>query len=687
MASLAEPPAQLWVLLCTVLVLLMQMGFLLLEAGAVQAKNTANVAFKNLSDLCLAVVVFWAVGHAVMFGGAPFDTGADAAAQVFFLFQAAFCGTAATIVSGAVAERMSLRGYLLTTLLCAGVIYPVIGGWAWGSAGGLRAPGWLEARGFVDFAGSTVVHSTGGWVALAAILVLGPRRRRFGPEQRRFEGSNLALSTGGVMLLWIGWLGFNGGSLLAFDARVVPVLLNTILAGAAGGLAAMLGMALVRVPLEVLAFGNGVVGGLVAITAGAHLAGPGDAILIGVGGGLMALLGIRLIEALWIDDVVGAVPAHLFAGVFGTLATAMLDGEGWLPRLGVQALGVAATGAWAFGVTYAVLRLTHRAVRLRVSVGDETAGLNLVEHGAGSAMQELLDAMECQQASGDFSTRVPVVRGEDAGVIAARYNGVLDRVSREIAAREAMADSLAVARDAAEAASRAKSAFLSTVSHELRTPMNGVLGLAAVLDATPLDARQKALVGTLRRSGEALVGVLGDVLDVAQEASGPAALDPRPVSPALVAARIEARHGPAARAKGLAFRVEGGADLDDERLIDPDALGRIADHLAGNAVKFTASGAVTVSLAADATGLRLTVRDTGPGLPDGVRARMFEPFVQADSSATRVHGGMGLGLAVVARLVQAMGGRIGVDSRPGSGTAITVVLPCRLAVPRDVSTA
>ncbi|TVQ57749.1 MAG: histidine kinase [Rhodobacteraceae bacterium] len=663
----------LWLLVCTALVALMQVGFLLLETGAVRAKNGVNVAIKNLADLCLAILLFWGFGYALMFGGAPFfGGGAEADAVAFFLFQAMFCGTAATIVSGAVAERMTFRGYLVLTAILAALIYPVVGGWAWGGAAGGPA-GWLERLGFVDFAGATVVHSVGGWAALAAILVIGPRLGRFGKGGAPIEGANLAFSTGGALLLFIGWFGFNGGSLLAFDAQAPAVILATMLGGAGGGAAAATLALTLRRRAEALGLANGVIGGLVSVTAAAHLATPVAAALMGASGGAIAVFGAQALERLKIDDSVGAVPAHLLAGAWGTLAVAAVAPTPFWPALGAQAAGVAAIGAYAFGVTWLALKALDRVVRLRASPSDERIGLNVAEHGARSALHDVLSAMEDQKRSGDFRRRAPVFHGEEAGMIAAQYNRVLDRVEAEIAARERVTDDLAQARDAAEAASRAKSEFLATMSHELRTPMNGVLGLSAVLAGTPLDARQTEIVDALKRSGEDLVAVLGDVLDIA----GGADIVRAPVSLAAFAAEIEARFAPAAAAKGLAFSVVCDEPSGRFRLVDVDALLKIARHLIGNAIKFTEQGSVSVRVETSGCDrAALVVRDTGRGVPEAICARLFEPFTQADSSATRRHGGAGLGLAVVAQLTAAMGGEVSVESRDGAGSTFRAAFVC-----------
>ncbi len=361
MSSVAQSVDTIWVLVCTILVLLMQAGFACLESGFVRAKNSINVAIKNVLDFCVAGMGFWLVGFGLMFGasymgllggsGFAFEASAGgmgntAWIMVFFFFQLAFCSTSTTIVSGAVAERMSFRGYVITAAILSMAIYPVFGHWAWGGILEGQPAGWLEQRGFVDFAGSTVVHSVGGWIALAAILVLGPRIGRFGHGGKRIEPHDMPMATLGMFLLWIGWFGFNGGSTLALNASVPYILVHTMLAAAAGGIA-VTAVSWVRNGLpEVQTALNGILAGLVAITANCHIVSTSSAVLIGAGGGLICYLASHVLARLEIDDAVDAVPVHLAAGVWGTLAVALFGdvslfpgGHTRLEQLGVQALG------------------------------------------------------------------------------------------------------------------------------------------------------------------------------------------------------------------------------------------------------------------------------------------------------------------------------------------------------------
>jgi Amt family ammonium transporter len=450
----------LWVIVSAGLVFVMQPGFAMLESGLTRSKNSINVAVKNLTDFGVSVFLFWVAGAGIMYGASaaglvgidgfmPRLGGASAAA--FFIFQAMFCSTSATIVSGAVAERMRFGSYIASTAVLSALIYPVFGHWAWGGAFEGQASGWLAKLGFVDFAGSTVVHSLGGWVSLAALIIIGPRIGRFpeGERPRPIPGSNIPMAVLGVLLLWFGWIGFNGGSTLAFDERVELIVANTVLAGAAGMIATLgVGWAIARKP-DVGFVLNGALAGLVAITAPCHVVEPGQALVIGAAGGLVMLGAQALLERLRIDDAVGAIPVHLAAGAWGTLAVALFgdparlgDGLSFLERLGVQALGVAACAAWSFGVAWLALKLIDSRSPLRVGADEEREGLNMAEHGVSTEIFDLYRAMDEQAETGDLSLRAPVEPFTEAGQIASRYNRVMENLERRTVERAAYVDIL-----------------------------------------------------------------------------------------------------------------------------------------------------------------------------------------------------------------------------------------------------
>jgi Amt family ammonium transporter len=449
-----QPLDLLWIVFCAALVFLMQAGFLCLESGLTRNKNSINVAVKNVADFAIAALVFWLVGFGLMFGpslGGWLGSGlfgvldqlpTDPELGAFLLFQMMFCATATTIVAGAVAERMRFGAYLGVSALVSLLIYPVFGHWAWGGAWGQGEKGWLAALGFVDFAGSTVVHSVGGWVALVVVLMIGPRRGRFPPGEapRVIPAGNLPIAMLGVLLLFFGWLGFNGGSTLAFNAQVPGVLLNTVLAGVAGCVAGLLLGRAWRGYWEVMYVINGLIAGLVAITASAHAVSTLEAVLIGVlGATAMAWAQEKLLQ--WrVDDAVGAIPAHLVAGAWGTLAVGLFGdpavlgtGLGWWAQTGVQLLGIVVCGLWCTAAAWLCLRLWRRGQGLRVDEEAERVGLNVAEHGARTELVDLLDAMETQRRSGDLRQRVPEEPYTEVGQIAGAYNLVIGALEQSTA--------------------------------------------------------------------------------------------------------------------------------------------------------------------------------------------------------------------------------------------------------------
>ncbi len=439
-----------WLLLCAGLMFLMQPGFMCLESGLTRSKSSIDVAIKNLVDFGLSILLFWAFGYALMFGDStagwfgkgqafPALEDLDLWPVAFFVFQAMFCGTAVTIVSGAVAERLRFRAYLLVTLLASGPIYTAFGHWAWNGLDHFTFSGWLGELGFRDFAGATVVHGTGGWLALAAVLAVGPRQGRF-PNQgtaKEIQGHNLPLAILGAFLLWLGFFGFNGGSALGWSDRVPAIVANTALAGAAGLMTGLLAGERLRGHPDVKLAMNGALAGLVSITGSCHAVGSLAAVAIGGAGGLVMIAATWLLERWRIDDAVGAVPVHAAAGVWGTLAVALFadldvlgSGLGRAEQLGAQALGAGTCFLWAFGGGYLALYALRFAVTLRVSSEAEVHGLNVVEHGATTELLGLVTAMEKQAVSEDLSLRVDADPGTEVGQIAAQYNRVIAALQR-----------------------------------------------------------------------------------------------------------------------------------------------------------------------------------------------------------------------------------------------------------------
>ncbi len=450
----------MWVAVSAALVFFMQPGFSMVESGLTREKNSINVAIKNLTDIGISLFVYWFVGFAFMFGTSSdgfigrsgFIPGAgmniDFNTGTFLFFQAMFCSTSATIVSGAVAERMKYSSYIISTFLMSLIIYPIFGHWAWA---GIQpsfisdAQGWLYKLGFVDFAGSTVVHSVGGYVGLAGIIILGARKGRFPKDEkpRDIQGCDVPMTVAGVFILWFGWLGFNGGSTLAFNDIVPQVLLNTCIGAATGMLSALfVGWAFKKIP-DVNFVINGTLAGLVSVTANCHCVTPGAAAIIGAVGGIVMLIGAFILEKLKLDDAVGAVPVHLCAGVWGTLAVGIFGQPellGTNPIFGSQFLaqfiGVTACGVWAFGLALIGFWILNKIVPLRVSSEDEDKGLNIVEHGASTEIFDVYAKMKEQAVTGDLSVRLPVEPFTEIGQISSLYNDVMQKLEESSLSEE-----------------------------------------------------------------------------------------------------------------------------------------------------------------------------------------------------------------------------------------------------------
>ena len=398
-----------WMMICTALVFFMHLGFSFLEIGLTRQKNTINILFKNFFVITVGLLLYCIGGFNLMYPGfedgdmgilkfAGLGIAAPEGGMGFgyadggytwwtdFLFQGMFAATAATIVSGAVAERIKLSGFMLFSILYVGLVYPIVGSWKWGG-------GFLDALGFYDFAGSTLVHSVGGWGALITIYLLGARIGKFDKDgkPKALPGHNLPIASAGVFILWLGWFGFNGGSVLSADPELTSLtLVTTSLAAAAGGVAAAFFSNVLYKNFDLTMFMNGVLGGLVGITAGADQMSPTDAILIGLIAGIIVVLGISLIDKLKLDDPVGAVAVHLICGIWGTLAVGIFGALAGIDQLIAQLIGIGVVGAFCVLSSFIILFIVKATTGLRVDKEEEVNGLDLSEHG--------------MEAYGDFRT-------------------------------------------------------------------------------------------------------------------------------------------------------------------------------------------------------------------------------------------------------------------------------------------
>jgi Amt family ammonium transporter len=387
-----------WTLVAAALVFFMQAGFAMVETGFTRAKNAVNIMMKNLMDFSLGSLAFWAVGFGLMFGASStgwfgttgfflsdFTPGGDPWVLAFWMFQVVFAATAATIVSGAMAERTKFIGYLIYSVVISAVIYPIFGSWAWGSL--FNGSGWLEGMGFIDFAGSTVVHSIGGWAALAGTLVLGPRLGKYTKDGRvrPILGHNIPLAALGVFILWLGWFGFNPGSTTTADTSIAMIFVNTNLAAAAGSALALIVSWIKFGKPEVGMTLNGALAGLVAITAGCANVTPASSIIIGAVAGVLVVFAVLFFDRIHVDDPVGAVSVHGINGAWGTLAAGLFDMNGFsLGTVGVQLIGIGACFLWTFPTAYLLFKLIDMTIGLRVSAEEELEGLDSAEHGGNA---------------------------------------------------------------------------------------------------------------------------------------------------------------------------------------------------------------------------------------------------------------------------------------------------------------
>ncbi|MDT0689542.1 ammonium transporter [Salegentibacter sp. F188] len=386
-----------WMMICTGLVFFMHLGFAFLEIGLTRQKNTINILFKNLFIITMGLLLYCLLGFNLMYPGefngyigfagfglsSPLVDGSlDLAYSegytywTDFLFQGMFAATAATIVSGAVAERMKLSAFMIFVIIYVGLVYPIAGSWKWGG-------GFLDEMGFYDFAGSTLVHSVGGWAALVAIWLLGARIGKFKDGKiGAFPGHSMPFATAGVLILWLGWFGFNGGSVLSADPELTSLtLVTTCLAAAAGGVASFIFSTMLYKNYDITMFLNGILGGLVGITAGADQMSPTDAVLIGAIAGVIIVLGVALIDKIRLDDPVGAVAVHLICGIWGTLAVGIFGNLASFDQFITQLIGVGCYAAICIVGAFIIFYILKVTIGIRVSKVEETEGLDIHEHG------------------------------------------------------------------------------------------------------------------------------------------------------------------------------------------------------------------------------------------------------------------------------------------------------------------
>ncbi|HHT9159618.1 MAG TPA: ammonium transporter, partial [Candidatus Brocadiaceae bacterium] len=626
-----------WVMAAACMVFFMQLGFTSYEAGFSQSKNAISISIRNLVEFLVSSLMFYAVGFGLMFGisymgwigtnhffanGVQTHTGN--LAYTFFFFQLVFAATASTITSGAIAERSCFIPNVIGPVFMVGVIYPIFGHWAWGSLFYPDQSGWLGRLGFIDFAGSTVVHSIGGWFALAGAVVLGPRIGKYNPDgsSNPMGLHNVPLATLGTFFLWFGWFGFNGGSLLRASADIGLIIVNTNLAAAAAGVSALIFNYTTERRLDAGKLFTAVLAGLVAITAGSSRVAPDGAVYIGLITGILAILAQDFIEKiLKVDDPVAAVAVHGVGGVIGTLcvapfaekATLMVEGGNRLHQLGIQAVGVGVAFVWSFGLGMLFFWCLKKIVGIRVSPEEEKKGLNVAEY---EDVASWLDFMR-------------ITRLQDLNVL----------LEKRVTERT---DELQKANIALEKANRLKSEFLATMSHELRTPLNSIIGFAEVLKdevVGTLRAEQKEYLDDIHGSGQHLLNMINSILDLSKIEAGKLELhyEEFPVKEAIneVLNTITGF----SNKKGIPIQTHIQKDMPP-LTADKVKFKQIMFNLLSNAVKFTPeNGRIAINANLVNQHLQIAVSDTGIGIKSEDMDKIFEAFRQLDASYARHYEG------------------------------------------------
>ena len=524
----------IWTMTAAALVLFMQVGFLLLEGGMVRSKNSINVAQKNIVDLMISVSLFYLVGFGLMFGTSVggwfgwqsdlfvWDTAPDWN-YTFFVFQAVFVGTAATIVSGAVAERMVFMGYVAMAALISLIIYPVFGHWAWGNLLNGDNTAWLADKGFIDFAGSTVVHSVGAWVALAGIIIIGPRMGKFNADgsANQIQGYSIVLATAGAVVLLFGWIGFNGGSTTAGSADFAHIVANTLLAAVFGGTVSFFAGWLVDDHFRPNRSINGMLAGLVSITAGCDAVAAHGAVIIGSIAGFAVVFVEDFIEKrLKLDDVVGAVSVHGVAGVIGTLLLAFfatddkLAAGTRLDQFLVQLQGVVICFVWAFSTSFVMFKAIDMVIGLRVSEEDELTGLNIAEHGStlgtGELQKRLLEMTEGQC---DLTNRFDEKSGDEMAELAMVINPFVNKVHNLVSG---ISDQARIVDQTSQ--------NLATISNSFASDSQMLSGHSSQMHGVASDVEQrifstKEVSGKMAQYGEEIAGSAKRVSNEIREVS------------------------------------------------------------------------------------------------------------------------------------------------------------------------
>ena len=675
-----------WVMICSGLVLLMQLGFLALESGLTRNKNNINVALKNLSDFGLSFFIFWSFGFAFAFGIPLFNEGVRPHTELFlffsenttlvafFIFQTLFCNTTATIVSGAVAERMKFKSFLIFVSLIAFILYPYVVNLSWSGFWIGEKWGWLAKKGFMDFAGSTVVHSTGGWVALALVLVIGPRLNRFDREgnPREIHGSNFPFAILGVFALWVGWIGFNGGSTMGLTSSIGPIILNTLLGGTFGLLWGLLISSALNwgVPS-----GNHLIncclGGLVSVTAGANVFNSDTIFFVGGIAAFIVIIFEKILLKFQVDDAVGAIPVHLGGGLWGTIAIAFFadpvlkdNSLGVLEQLQVQLLGVLVSGLPVFIFTYLTAKVINYFYPLRVNKEDEIIGLNISEHKAQNELFEMLLFMKAQSLQKDYRAKAPEDPFTTVGLIGYAYNEVAQSMTN-------YKEELEQAKRVLEEKNKKLREYDYVVAHDLKSPIAAMKANLELLERNEkLGEKSDSYLKNMRELTKESLGIIDQFLNFT--ISGDIGL--HKVLLDNIIERIEKKFQEKIKKLDgvLKFDLQENSVLADEVLLE-----QVLSNIVSNSIKYSAfperNLSINISSYSDEKKVKIVIEDNGIGLDKDELPNLFEKGWRSPSS-DKVEG-RGIGLYTVKNVIENMRGTLKCESIKNNYTKMIITLP------------
>ena len=640
---------------------------MLLESGLVRTKNNINVAAKNILDLCLVLILFWFFGQHIALG-TSFTASPHPNEYLAIIYQSLFCATCVTLISGAISERAYLSAYLFIALITSLIIYPYFAYHAW------HPNGLLAQQGFVDLAGSSVVHLVGGTVALAALIVIGPRLDIYIDGVRNSVASNMPVAVGGGFLLFVGWLGFNGGASDVEGLHIPTILINTVFAGCSAGCFAILLKLATRASLDVKDLLNGILAGLVASSAAPHLLSPGSALILGVVSYLVMKAVSKLLDRLMIDDAVDAVAVHLGGGVVGVILSAIFVDE---IHLSTQLIGCLAAFLWAFSVAFPMLWLINKITPLRVNEDAERLGLNIFEHGERNDLADLAESIHRNKRTGDYTKRLPENAATEVGVLAHHYNGLLSSIDEH-------QKELEVLLEESKRLQRVKDEFVSTLNHEIRTPITAVVGFAKQLkERFSSDEKVHDLSERIYNAGKKLEDLSREILSVERiEASS---LEPilSDVDIGELCELLTIHCRTLFQDEAVECDIACDIQNDCQRLtsIDQTLFFDAVDAVLDNAIKFGDRKPVGIALCVDGEEFVVLVENKGASLEVGDAP--YQKFWQADRSLSRAYAGLGLGLFIARRYLAAMAGSIS-HAPTHEGTEFRISVPSKAILTRDV---